>query len=429
MNRHLNIFKTYTREDRDYQLENDLTRAFAVTLLEDNLFLHDVLKYILEHKKDCYHSLFDDFSGKQPITIDIQKRVTHLNDFEHLFAVSLSDYPMDLEHFFNQNYDKNYDPVTDLVISIDNVTIIIEVKPNNQNCTAQLYNQAFNALNQSISPENVTPVDLNWNKLMEITLRVANFEKAIARPSRFVTDFIQFIQVHNYRWLPQTALHSLSIKGDANRITDRIETAITNSEFKKINGRLGFECDVHWADEILFDFDSTNETFEARIYPGNTKGQGYHIFPQTGEPIFKKQLELEGINYEVIKSYHIKFTSWKRYFTGLWAAEKDIKNSFYTRANFNTISGRIKNKDWNKIELFFDNHFETHYDWKKYCDWNNKVLKSGKTQFDLSLGYELKVSIPYSIIQNIDRDKNDLKPLITFLENIKNEFESLLLKQ
>ena len=46
MNRHLNLFKTYTKEDRNYQLENDLTRAFAITLLENQLFLHEVLKQI-----------------------------------------------------------------------------------------------------------------------------------------------------------------------------------------------------------------------------------------------------------------------------------------------------------------------------------------------------------------------------------------------
>jgi hypothetical protein len=47
MNSHLNVFKTYTKSNRVYQLENDLTRAFAICMQENSLFFHEVLQFIL----------------------------------------------------------------------------------------------------------------------------------------------------------------------------------------------------------------------------------------------------------------------------------------------------------------------------------------------------------------------------------------------
>ena len=42
MNKHLNIFTTYAKDNRTYQLENDLTRSLAICLQEDALFFHEV---------------------------------------------------------------------------------------------------------------------------------------------------------------------------------------------------------------------------------------------------------------------------------------------------------------------------------------------------------------------------------------------------
>ena len=48
MNKHLNIFSSYSKEDKGYKLENDLTRALAICLQEDKLLFHEVLKKIFD---------------------------------------------------------------------------------------------------------------------------------------------------------------------------------------------------------------------------------------------------------------------------------------------------------------------------------------------------------------------------------------------
>lgn len=424
MNRHLNLFKTYTKEDRNYQLENDLTRAFAITLLENQLFLHEVLKKILSENNGYYNNIFDDFSGKDSIEIDIQKNVSELSEYEHLFAVSLSGHKMIIDTFFTQKNDAKYDPITDLVIIIHNVAIIFEVKPNSYDCTSQLYNQALNAFDHYISSKNVTPVDLNWNTLMEIALQTSNFEKAIGQPSRFLTDFIQFIKGHNFKWLPQIPLSAMSLTGSKKNIVDRLETAISQSNFDSIPGRLGFVGAIPWAHEVLFEIKPESETIEVRVYPGNIKRQGANIFIKENEPTFSNELMLFNNRFKVHKRYHVKFTSWKRYFAGLWFSESDMISSFYTKKNFYNYSGRKKKgKDWDSIAKLFDTHFKPEYNWKKYAHWESKVLKSGKSQFDISFGYELMIAIPFSTFQEMDANKDDVTGLISLFTEIKRAFE------
>ena len=429
MNNHLNLFKTYTKEDREKQLENDLTRGLALTLLEDNLFLHSFLKYIFKHKENAFDNIFGDFSGKEPIKIDIQKRVSTIPEVDHLFAVSLSEYKMNSEIFFDQNYDREYDPRTDLLITIDNVAVIVEVKPWDYDCTAQLYNQALNAWQKPITNKEVTPVDFNWKKLMLMALQVNNFQKATSQPSRFLNDFIQYIQAHNFRWLPQKPLAALSIRGNPSPIYDRIDTAIKNSKFTSLEyKRLGFVCDKPWADEIILELDPEGENLEILIYPGNTKRQGGHIFNQSGEPEFKEFIEIDGNSFPVYKKYHIKLTG-QNYITGLWAGKNDFSTPLYTQATFRNHSGRKERKTgaWEQIENLFDLHFVADYNWKKKLHWKKKIIESNRKRFDISFGYELKMKIPYKFLQELDTDKDDLSGLDNFLNQINSQFSSLLL--
>jgi hypothetical protein len=93
MNTHLNLFRTYTKENRQYQLENDLTRALAISLQEDSLFLHEVLNSILE--ENMMGQLFNDGSNSNNIDIQIQVNNTNITEVDQIFAVSLSEHIME----------------------------------------------------------------------------------------------------------------------------------------------------------------------------------------------------------------------------------------------------------------------------------------------------------------------------------------------
>jgi len=431
MNSHLNLFKSYSRQDRGYQLENDLTRALAICLKEDQLFFHEVLKHILKSKFD---KLFSQYTSDSNITIDIQKNVSDLNGFSHLFAISLSEHKMSSEDFYNSKHTVEYEPITDLVITINDITIIFEVKPNNTDCTAQLYNQAYNANNQEVTKEAVTPVDLNWKDLMEITVKVSNFYNTIGNTSRFLMDFIDFIKTHNYRWLPQIPFKNQTSFKDIRKAYERLEAGIVNAKTTNVrySDRHGFAVDFNWASEILFDcvYDPKNNKSVLRsyIWPGNTKGQGWWLFVKEGEPQFKNQIRLLGKDYEIEKIFHIKFTHFQKYFTCLEGTEKDLLLPIVNAKNFREVSGRKKRNtdNWKSLESFFDEHFKPEYDWRSKCGWKS-ITESNKSYFDLSFGYRLKIDIPLSLLQQIDTNRDDLTPLSNLLDEVKSEFQNIII--
>lgn len=427
MNAHLNIYKAYTKQSREgHQLEDDLTRALAIALQENDIFAHQFVKYILEQKEYIYENLFDNYNEKSPIEIDIQKSVKDITNFDHLFAVRISGDAMGND-FFDQNHEREYNPITDMYIHIHNVVIIFEIKPRNINSTAQLYNQAYNILGIAEDmASKVTPVDFNWPLLMQTAVRVNNFQEAVGKPSRLLDNFISYIKMHNYQWLPQLPLSALSYDPRDGSIVKRISDAIDNSENHHLGNRLGIKCGFGWAQEILINLNENPQEIEFKIYPGNTKGQGWSIFKNKGEPKFKTEVKVNGALRELRKRYHIKFSG-QGYFTGLWAEETDFKKLLHTKENFIKHSGRKeRNTDWLEVESLLDASFNADYEWKKKCDWDNKVIGSNRSRFDISFGYEMSFSIPYSELQILDTDKNNLQPLIQLIDEVKDEFSVII---
>jgi len=434
LNKHLNIFIPYSKEYRTYQLENDLTRALAITLTEDSLFFHEFLKKIFE-ETPFYGQLFDSMESNIKISIEIQKNTKDIKNFDHIFAISLSE--SKLKDFWgylikNNNY-LDYEYICDLTIKINKILLIIEIKRDDVNCTEQLFYQIKNICKknkQEVCKKIITAYDLNWEKLLKIAIRVLNFERSFNKKNTFLYNFIQLIESHNRNWLPETPINSLNPKDEA-LLKRRIESAInkTSKQHKKIekldyNDRLGISFPKKWANEILFNFSELGD-LEITIYPGNTKGQGYKIF--NNKTYFSEKIQILNKAYDLEKKYHIKFTSFQRYFSGLWFEEKDLKKELYTKENYYLYTGRIKKERWKEIEFFLDDHFKKNFNWKALADWNSKVINSGKTQFDISFGYQIYFNIPFNDLKAIDKKQKDIQNLSRLILEIFTKFQDNLL--
>ena len=121
--------------------------------------------------------------------------------------------------------------------------------------------------------------------------------------------------------------------------------------------------------------------------------------------LFSEKLNILGNDYKTRYSYHVKLTSFKKYFQGLWFSETDLKKPLYTKENFNKFTGRKKRgNQWEQLSSLFDNSLN--YDWKKQCDWENSVIGSGKNQFDISFGYEVHIEIPFQKLKELDQKQS-----------------------
>lgn len=434
-NPHLNHFHTYSRVERENQLENDLTRAFAISLLENPLFLHEVLQFIFSqnNEKDFYSKQFSNINSDSKIDITIQRSVASLNSPTHLFAVSVTGIEMNTNDFSLQKDNKDYDPITDLVIELNDVAVIFEVKPNNIDCIAQLYNQAYNAM-KYLGIEwlgQVTPVDLSWSKLVDLCIKVMNFQKLNGLKSKILEDFIETLKAHNPHWFPVFCLNNLEMEGNIPIIRSRILQALQQGKRTLIQSdRLGFRINQQWAEEVLINIHSNSNLtlhdgeINFSVFPGNTKAQGFHIFRNQGEPVFREFIKIKGKEYKLALGIHLKFSHFQKYFTGIDVLPSDFKIPLFTYDKFITISGRQYrgNDNWKDLENIFDEHFKKEIDWKEICGWKENLIESNRTYFDLSFGYELTLSLPYNFIREIDKDNDDISSLTELINQIGDEF-------
>ncbi|QUM76167.1 hypothetical protein HWV00_08005 [Moritella sp. 24] len=397
---------------------------------EDALFLHEVLKIIFAGD-ELYNQLFEDLNSFPNLKIAIQKNSKDIKGFKHIYAVSLSE--TEMTDFWAQTRVDEYDPICDLVLTINDVCIVIEAKRDCIDCTAQLYNQIFNilrkdGLNLDDCRDKVTDRDLNWSKLMTVAVKVSSFERMSGNKNRFLTDFIKLIKDHNPNWLPATPIGSLnSINADA--IYRRVRMAVEHFETSKVglellsyNDRLGTTFSKSWANEVLFHV-TKEEDLVASIYPGNTKGQGWHIFHK--DPEFNQEVVLNGKSYPVSIGCHIKFSG-QGYVTGLWFDEDKLKKKLYTQKNFQNKTGRYSKENWHEIEALLDEHLD--YDWRKQCDWKSKILDSNRTVINFAIGYVVELAVPRETLRNIDTQIQDIGPLTKLLGDIYDTFENDLIK-
>jgi hypothetical protein len=306
MKSHLNIFKTDTKTNRIHQPEIDLIRALAISLQEDTLFFHEVLKAVFKDS-NRYNTLYKNLYREISFQIEIQKEyVQQISEYEHVFAVSLSANKM--VDFWSQKNATGYYSKCDLVISIKNILIVINVKRDAINCTSQLYNQTANILKKqgkelSKCKEQVTPVHLNWRKLMAIAVKAASFEKTSGNQNRFLNDFIQLVKEHNFKWLPESPMVSLKSTNKAaikRRVTSAVNQFCEDTEYvTKIpfHDRLGFFFSCELTNELLFDVDTKTGDLVASIYPGRTKRAGDSIFQSDSQ--FNKEFEINKNIYRV----------------------------------------------------------------------------------------------------------------------------------
>lgn len=439
MNKHLNnIFQTYSREERGYQLENDLTRALAICLQEDALFFNEITSGLFKQKDETlFDSNFSSTDGSSLVQIEIQKKISSFEgEFDQVFAVALSESQV-LDFWSHEDFGR-HDRICDLTIKINDQLIIIEVKRDGVDCGEQLYNQVYNLFSTLYEgheeavlemKKRTLFVDLNWMGLMQQAVKVSNIEHSIGSENRFVRDFINLIRTHNFRWLPESSYASLD-KGNRSGLRRRMESAVTelcktgNEKGIKdlaYSTRLGIEFPLPWAQEILFDVSKDGDLLIS-LYPGNTKSQGYSLF--ANNPVFAEELELGGNSYQLNQCYHIKFTSFQKYFAGLWFNDSDLKEGapLYTSDNFNKYTGRKKRPQWEEVWSLFDDSFMDKYEWKNRDEFNLKSLEeSGRSQFDMSFGYELAIHVSYKDLAALDKDPNDLSGLVGLLEGVYDQ--------
>lgn len=435
-NHHLNLFRYFHESQESHFIENNLSRAFAICLQQDLLFFTEYLREVM--LDDDYNYLFSHYDQDSRYIVDLQLDTssTELSGMRKIYAIAMTgDEFLDMSDFLslkaNEDKDKN---ITDVWIMIKDIVFVIEVKRTHENCKQQLCNQIQPLLvsNQGIPVE---PVNCSWPHTLRIMERIANIRQMRGDSSCFVNDFLVLCERRYPSWFPSKPfflLPKLSAKSHKdNTARDKRLRQIILQSGEQILGyhdRLAISCKFPWASEIIpfFRTHKNEEYLNFMIWPGNTKGQGYHVYNKSLNWTKKGDLQIGDQTFEMDTEYELKFCHFNRYITGLNFNDDNLKKPTHTPNNFYHKSGKWEIERWSEFEQLLDDHFKPEFEWRKKCNWEKHFPDTDRTYFTVSFGFATEVWIPYTHFQEIDKTANDFSVPATFIRELISSLKYLL---
>lgn len=253
MNKHLNIFNFFNSSNLDY-LEDNLSRAFALCLKYDEVFLHKILRFVLPIEK--YDELFDTQLTDCKIDVDLQNRVNELENFDTIIGVACSG--IEITDFENVDARETDSPETDVCVFINGTCILFEFKKTSEDCAAQLKCQVEKVKQNCPKTVRTEYKDLSWNKIVRIILDTSSQSKT---ENPFTSDFVKFLENFPH-WFPTRLIRNIPFPKDEsdpnyyyldsrlNQIKKQIYGEENTKEYIGKFNRLTVEVDFGWINEI-----------------------------------------------------------------------------------------------------------------------------------------------------------------------------------
>ncbi|MBT3208843.1 MAG: hypothetical protein HN704_06235 [Bacteroidetes bacterium] len=426
MNRHLNLYNFFNNHEKEY-IEDNLSRAFAISLKYDNQFLDNVLKYLLPEY--IYSDLFNTDQPNYKLEIDIQKDTNQLEGFDNIIAIACSG--TEIVDFNKYNTRTTNNPITDVCIEINNTCLIFEFKRTNEDPASQLKGQAEKIKELSESDNEIVYFDFNWKKIIKLLLNVLSFQKQINQENAFTKDFVEFLENKHPYWFPHRLLKNIIYTRNENnpnfyylgRRLNEIKDQVYGSEFTKSIGtkynRYIISKNFGWANEFHIGYTERENQINISVYPGDTKSQGWHFFKPNKQIFFPERIN----KYPTYTKYYLKFSHFNSGLFWLMPNENEVKRT-HTYDFFKRFAGRWKKHKWEKFKLELDIYIPN---WINNCDWNSQFENTNRSYFDLSIGTYLAVYIPYDKAKETDNDflhsnlANEIKTVIETIEKIVNK--------
>ncbi len=437
MNPHLNAFRYYSENESSESLENNLSRALAICIKKDALFLTEFVRNVASHED--FLAVFDGHVSSNDLIIDLQVNTRDLDpdNFRKIYAVGVTASPkLGLDDFFQQKRLEASRTVTDIFISIKDIAFVIEVKRSAENCKEQLFNQIVSLLPEEPWTEKVLPRELSWQTVVKLLERTQNSYSSIGHRSILIEDFLGLIDARFPEWFSPKPFFQLFRKNSnlawetrKLQLAQRMRQLLlsTGRSLLGYADRLGLELEISSAKEVLLDFSLQNgeEGLLVSIYPGNTKQQGWTLFDRGFPWEQLKNIDYDGKQLQLTTYRHIKFSHWNRYITCIEYEKDQGLKELYTKENFNH-SGKWDYNDWPKLEGILDEHFGDNLDWRTASKWKENFLDSDRRYCTVSFGFYFGVWISGNILATIDSDESNFSKARDFTLGVIDKMTSII---
>jgi hypothetical protein len=259
LNPHLNLFRFFNESDDKEFIENNLSRAFSLCLTNNSLFASDYIKEVV--RPEDFKYLFSSIDEDTKYTLDLQIDTNAIEKvgYRIVYAIAMtSDKSLSMDDFFSQPKIGEKLNITDIIISIKDIAIIIEVKTTGENCKEQLYNQVYPFINANIT---VIPKSISWQRIVELMEAIKHIQNLVSHDSVFINDFLQLSEIKFPHWFETKPFNVLSFSSQPgtpkyNQLAKRMRQALASSKYELLGNsdRLGISVQFGWASEIISDF-------------------------------------------------------------------------------------------------------------------------------------------------------------------------------
>lgn len=440
---HLNLFRHYAASDTDEVLENNLTRALALCLSHDPVFLYAFLSDLIGPstlRRQLHH-----VHERDAIVINIQQRVVDLTATPTIYAVALTAGSWTEADYHAAPADRSTDsPITDLTIQLQETLVLVEVKRHAGNCMAQLKGQvealvttATTGGHQGVAP-TVIVKPLSWANVVSLATASSNFRRLTAAPSPFTCDLMMMIQANYPHWNETHPLRSIPFylsTGEVNRapINQRlheIQRHLFGNDLRQFAERVAMPIDVAWASEVITQLKAGPDKrgyVAVQIWPGNTKGQGGHLYWRSLAWIDQTELTIDGRQYPLTVDHNVKFAHFNAYvkeldLAGLPPAQAQ---KFRTREAFDQYAGQWWRAQWPTLTANLA--ADTGAYWADLADeWDEAFTDSNRNYCNVSVGFYVKVLLPYDELQALDTSTENWQPVAGKLTAVIEAFKNLV---
>ncbi|HVD99976.1 MAG TPA: hypothetical protein VNB90_17335 [Cytophagaceae bacterium] len=450
MNHHLNVFRFFNESNSSEFIENNLSRALALCLLNNSLFLNEYIKKIVSEEDFFY--LFNNVMEDSSLLINIQVDTAFIekDNYKKIYAVAMTaDKLLSMDNFHNMTFNGEKRHITDIFISIKDICFVIEVKRTNEDCKAQLYNQVYSLISDeddNVNNDKAVPIAFCWQDIIKILQNVRTIQHITSQNSVFIEDFLELSETHYPMWFEPKPFSIIPYRtgehANINRYPMGQRMAVALAGVSKIAGdeyhilqsyeRLGIAVPFEWASELSVSFaPSIHDEIEYvifHIYPGNTKSQGAFIYNKSLSWLGNEKIKIDNEEFQIDIIHNVKLSHFMgKYISGVNYYEWDnLIKPLHTKENYYHSSGKWDRSGWADFEKMMDEHFKPEFNWRSSCDWEELFINSDRNFLFMSLGFEIEIYIPYTKLQALDKNENDVTIISKFIFQIADSIKNMI---
>lgn len=428
MNSHLHLFNHYKEYDYESAKENNLTRAFLITLKNEPHLLRSFFSSIAE--ADTW----------KEISLDLQAKVNDISSYKRIIGITITSLAIEDSEIAKILPHGSADPLPDFLMWSEDTLIVCEVKKSNEIAIAQLKNQVNSIVSSNLTNKDlaVSYKSISWKDVLTRHIEpYREFALANGLNHLWVNEFKNYIETYYADWVPVPLLSEIEPSFVNNNINNYLIEKRLYDILRQFSGaELNYRADslvtapinFQWATEVAISLDVSNDSpmVNLRLWPGNTKNQSMYLNQNDFFWADEVILSVEDRKFLLKSEPVIKFSHvMGKFIANLSFREnKELALNFYRNNDFIDVNGNWHRDSWVDLEKMFD-HALT-FDWRKSMEWNENFIMSGKNFLFLSCGFEVEIKIPFSLFQENDRKDQTGKLNAELIANALSSFKSLV---